>query len=431
LTQRSDMIDVYAQTAFEHAAIGLAGLDSQGRFLYTNPYLQKLFGFSVKKFTSLNFDEIVHPRSKSLLNEIFSKSEVGDQTHTLKEFNCFDSNGNSCWFDIKLTTIVDNNNEKQFIAVFEPTVTANAAIQNPHIGRKLFEAIAESIPTTLWLSDAEGEKLHFVNQAFIDTWELSREQALASSAEDLLEKLHPDDRKHIYNFSKEIINDRWNTNIRIITSDKKTRYLESTGTILRDHNNKAQYLLGVHHDITDSVVRAHKLETLNQQLQVSYQEVTRLNQFDQLTNCYNRTAALVYISDAFYQYKRYDISSSLVYIDLNHFKEINDEYGHHAGDLILKSFVTYMKNRIRQTDTLGRLGGDEFILLFPGTNKENALLFLQKETMEFTTKISEDVELTLSYAAGVQECELIFESVDEWLEASDKVMYSEKARMRD
>ena len=78
----------------------------------------------------------------------------------------------------------------------------------------------------------------------------------------------------------------------------------------------------------------------------------------------------------------------ILFIDFNKFIEVNVQLGQHAGDLVLKEFVQHMQKRIRQTDSIGRLSGDEFILLFTGTSAANSELFCKKKNQKFTTIIN-------------------------------------------
>ena len=419
--------------AFKYAAIGLAYLDFNGHFLLTNLALQNLLGYSDKTINTLLLNEILHPSNINQVNNSINELQSAAISKAHHQVQCFDTNGKHIWISLTLSTMPNSVGTPQYIiAVLDDSTEQMQGIDNPSMSRQLFETIAESIPTAVWLSDIEGKKLHFVNQSFLDIWPVSKEQAYQEDARNLLNYVHPDDQVSVRDIARNNLkNDVWALHFRMITPEKKTRYLETTGTILRDSNGKGTYLLGTHHDVTDSVMHAAKLENLNQQLQVSYEEVTQLSQFDPLTNCFNRKAILVYISNAYYQYTRYEIPSSIIFIDLNKFKEVNDKYGHHAGDLVLKEFARHMQLRLRQTDTIGRLGGDEFILLFPGTNAANSEMFLQKQKQEFTTKISDDLEVTLSYSAGIVECDFAFKTVEEWIDASDKAMYAEKALLKD
>ena len=429
LQQETSDIERHNTGAFKYAAIGLAYLDFNGRFLLSNPTLQDLLGYSEESFKTLLLNEILHPNEVNDINNSIKGLESADINKALHQVRCFDKNGSHCWVRLNLSCMPDSNGKAEYIiAVIEDISEQVQGIDNPSMNRQLFEAIAESIPTTVWLSDVDGKKMYFVNQAFLDTWHISKAEAYQNDASELLKFVHPDDLDSVRHVISELKkDDRWKHHFRIITPEKKTRYLDTNGIVLRDSNGKATYLLGTHQDVTESVMHAKKLENLNQQLQDSYEEVTRLNQFDPLTLCFNRTAALVYISDAYYQFTRYEIPSSVIFIDLNKFKEVNDKYGHHAGDLVLKEFVKHMQERIRQTDTIGRLGGDEFILLFPGTNATNSELFLQKQAQEFTTQINDELKITLSYSAGVAECDFSFNTLEEWIDAADKKMYQQKS----
>lgn len=429
LQQVTSDIEKLNTGAFKYAAIGLAYLDFTGRFLLSNPTLQNLLGYSEENFKTLLLNEILHPNEVNDINTSIKALESAEINKAHHQVRCFDKNGSRCSVSLTLSCMPDSKGKAQYIiAVLENFSEQVQDIDNPGMNRQLFEAIAESIPTTVWLSDIDGKKMHFVNQAFLDTWHLSKEEVYQDDATKLLKYIHPDDLDSVQQVASKLTkDDRWRHHFRIITPENNIRFLDTTGIVLRDSKGKAAYLLGTHQDVTDSVIHATKLENLNQQLQESYEEVTRLNQFDPLTSCFNRTAVLVYISNAYYQFKRYEIPSSVIFIDLDEFKEVNDKYGHHAGDLVLKEFVKHMQGRIRQTDTIGRLGGDEFILLFPGTNAANSELFLQKQAQEFTTTVNADLEITLSYSAGVAECDFSIKTLEEWIDSADKKMYQQKS----
>jgi len=433
LSQDRENFEQLNTGVFKYAALGMAYLNKMGRFILCNSVLQKQLGYSEDNFSNLLLSEILHPSDTDKVNKSIQDLLSEKAANASHQVRCFDHKGSANWIRLSLSIMpnASKDQDKLIIAILEDINDELNGLDHPTISRQLFEAIAESIPTTVWLSDINGKKMHFVNQAFLDTWHVSKEEAYQDNASDLLKYVHPDDQNSVSEaISSRKKNDRWKNNFRIITSDKKTRYLESTGIILRDSDSKPAYLLGTHQDVTERVIRTAELENLNQQLQVSYEEVTRLNQFDSLTSCFNRTAVLVYISNAYYQFMRYEIPSSVIFIDLNKFKLVNDQYGHNAGDLVLKTFVQHMQERIRKTDTIGRLGGDEFILLLPGTNAENSSLFLQKEKQTFITQLNEETEITLSYSAGIAECDFSFNTVEEWIDASDKAMYAQKALIK-
>jgi diguanylate cyclase (GGDEF)-like protein len=97
---------------------------------------------------------------------------------------------------------------------------------------------------------------------------------------------------------------------------------------------------------------------------------------DPLTGCYSRRSGEEILALQFEQSVRTQTPLSLAFIDLDHFKRINDSYGHEAGDKVLKSMVRLLTARLRRGDILTRWGGEEFLLILPNTNCQNAMLAL-------------------------------------------------------
>ena len=105
---------------------------------------------------------------------------------------------------------------------------------------------------------------------------------------------------------------------------------------------------------------------------------------DDLTGCYNRRHGMYTLREWFARSKRYGTPFSMIYFDLNGLKTINDKYGHQAGDLLLRSVVNSCKKLLRESDILFRMGGDEFMVLCPDTDKRGA--FICAERMQESVK---------------------------------------------
>ncbi len=138
--------------------------------------------------------------------------------------------------------------------------------------------------------------------------------------------------------------------------------------------------------------------------------------------------------------KRDHNNLSVVVIDLDDLKKINDKYGHTAGDILLKEFAEILKNSIRKSDTACRLGGDEFVVLLPATNKEGAHDMMQKlseklENHTFVTNKGEEIKgifasigiTTYPPENGTYQNDITFEKV---FERADKEMYKNKKKRK-
>ncbi|MCK4577117.1 GGDEF domain-containing protein, partial [candidate division WOR-3 bacterium] len=99
---------------------------------------------------------------------------------------------------------------------------------------------------------------------------------------------------------------------------------------------------------------------------------------DDLTGLYNRRYLLTVISKKLEEGQRVGIPLSIVLIDLDHFKDVNDTYGHRRGDVVLREFGMFLKALLRQDDTVFRYGGDEFICILPNANYEQAVMISQR-----------------------------------------------------
>jgi len=151
---------------------------------------------------------------------------------------------------------------------------------------------------------------------------------------------------------------------------------------------------------------------------------------DALTGLYNRRYVMDQLHRELSQAVRYGFDCSLVLIDLDNFKRVNDTYGHVAGDLVLKQVAHELQRNVRTADVLGRWGGEEFIVLVPHTNVEDAKLATQQWLaciQKDPVVLASGEELNISFSAGVtslcveegknvqQHIEILLEEVDRYL----------------
>lgn len=145
---------------------------------------------------------------------------------------------------------------------------------------------------------------------------------------------------------------------------------------------------------------------------------------DKLTGIYNRDYLDISIDEEMKYANEYKIAVSLIYLDIDNFKNINDTYGHSSGDIVLKEFAKAIKEVVRNRDVFARWGGDEFAILMPGTDIFGAQIAAEKirtaiENIEY--KDAGD----LSASIGIAEYNL-GESADDWFKRADKALYEAK-----
>ena len=118
----------------------------------------------------------------------------------------------------------------------------------------------------------------------------------------------------------------------------------------------------------------HGLEMEVEQRRAAEHRVEHLATHDPLTNLSNRRGLYEELSELIYRSQRYSFSSAVIYVDLDGFKNVNDHFGHEAGDQLLIQVATNFKSIVRQTDSIARIGGDEFIVLLTDIDSETTLI---------------------------------------------------------
>ncbi len=158
----------------------------------------------------------------------------------------------------------------------------------------------------------------------------------------------------------------------------------------------------------------------------------QLATMDELTKISNRRGFMVLAQQALKMCVRYSMPASLIYLDLNGFKTINDRFGHEAGDLALISFAGMLESFFRDSDVFARIGGDEFVILLTNTTTDKAQESIERFRVVLDKCNKETAEgISLSFCEGVVACEFDKDcSIEALLAAADKLMYTKKGRIK-
>lgn len=151
---------------------------------------------------------------------------------------------------------------------------------------------------------------------------------------------------------------------------------------------------------------------------------------DSLTGLPNRSMLIRKIDNAISKSKDSEEFFALCFIDLNKFKKVNDEYGHHVGDMLLKHLGEVLSDIIRDDDTLARIGGDEFVILFEHLKSLEYLDLTLKRIEEISKKnplnYTEDLTIPLSFSLGVSIYPKDGDNIEDLLNYADEKMYEDK-----
>lgn len=168
-----------------------------------------------------------------------------------------------------------------------------------------------------------------------------------------------------------------NLEYRIETKDSETRWVSHSWTPIMK-GDKVQLIVSIIRDISDSKKSEEQLSILYKELIKSNRQMGQLALRDSQTGLYNHRYLNEVIESEFYRARRYGHPLSAIMIDVDYFKSINDVYGHDFGDIVLKQLAKYLKQMVRRYDIVVRYGGEEFIILSPGTDRAKAMALAQR-----------------------------------------------------
>ncbi len=182
---------------------------------------------------------------------------------------------------------------------------------------------------------------------------------------------------------------------------------------------------GTQDDEKLGAVVSHTNITDRKLLELDYK---RLASSDPLTSLPNRRFFKETAKIELARFRRFGGTMSVLMMDLDHFKLVNDTYGHLAGDTVLKKVAAHCKAAVRGSDTFARIGGEEFVALLPGTDEAGAIILAEKlRLIVENLKIKTDAgKLQVTTSIGISSVESRDRSINAALERADKALYAAK-----
>lgn len=243
------------------------------------------------------------------------------------------------------------------------------------------------------------------------------------SVEDYKNRIHPEDLPRVMESLGEALAGKkeYRMQYRMIRSDQRQIWVEDRGDVVEKSSDGTPVrMVGAIHDVSDQIASKEKIE--------------ELIFFDPLTKLPNRQYIKDRIHRAISEAGRGGIYSGLTYLDLDEFKLVNDTYGHHIGDNLLREFGNRIQRAIRPTDMIARIGGDEYLILFErlGATPEGARAALEEGIKRILAGLSEEFDLgeMVRVKATASMGAVIFggdaTQFDEVLKHADIAMYAAK-----
>ena len=299
--------------------------------------------------------------------------------------------------------------------------------------------LAENARDVIWTMAPDGS-ITSVSQAVESLRGLTPEEAMVQP----IEQIHPPDSLAIsLGYFTQLLEDlqagrapqSFRGELEYYCRDGSTVWMDVIALPVLDEQGAFLELLGVSRDITERKRTALELqqaraeaEAANQALLAANRKLVLLATTDGLTGLWNRRELDERVRREIYRADRYGADLSLVLFDIDHFKDVNDRFGHLAGDQVLVELGRRVEAQLRSCDGVGRWGGEEFLVLMPNSRAEEARQMAERLRQRVEAEPFAVVgRVTIS--SGVVQRQP-WESAEAWFHRLDQVLYRAKERGR-
>lgn len=284
-----------------------------------------------------------------------------------------------------------------------------------------FQAFMANTPAVTFIKNSEGHYI-FVNKKFFNVFNKKPNEVLGKTDQDLW----PAETAAILRENdKLILKNNMPMSIEESTpnADGSLSYWLSSKFPLHDAQGNT-LLAGLSIDITDRKYYEVQLEDYHRRLETAITELERLSSTDALSGLKNKGAFSQRLEDEIVRAKRYNLPLSLLFLDIDKFKEFNDTFGHPAGDDAIKQVSRIIEAHARPSDFIARVGGEEFAVIFPCTDAQGAYIMAERLRRGVESSLWTKRHITVSI--GIAEMSDALGCSTDLTEAADQALYEAK-----
>ena len=281
-----------------------------------------------------------------------------------------------------------------------------------------FRQMAENIEEVFWLTDISKEQVLYVSPAYETIWGLNRDK-LYQFPKQWINAIHPEDRDRVYWAAHHLqASGEYDLEYRVIQPDGTVRHIHDRAFPIHNESGEAYRIAGIAQDISYRKEQAAHIHYL------AYH--------DALTDLPNRALVMDRLAHASAQADRHKEILAVLFLDLDRFKTINDTLGHPAGDSLLQQAAKRLKTTLREEDTIGRVGGDEFLILVSElTTLEDVGHVADKILKALSAPfLVADYELHVSASIGISLYPRDTDDADALIQYADTALYLAKEQGR-
>jgi diguanylate cyclase (GGDEF)-like protein/PAS domain S-box-containing protein len=299
-------------------------------------------------------------------------------------------------------------NPDHLVGVLHRSLQQKLSVQNLHDAYQIINR--SPVIAFLWRNE-KGWPVEFVSENVRSLCGYSAEEFISGriSYSDII---HPEDldrvKKEVQQVGQDIQKKSFqHAPYRIKTLEGQIKWLDDNTYLKRDNRGRITHYQGVVLDITERQKNAELLRCSKQQLEKMHAKLVQQKKIlevisitDELTGLYNRRHLKTVLEQEFERSKRHNTDLSCLLLDLDHFKLVNDRYGHEYGDTVLRNFANILSKTIRLSDFAFRYGGEEFLIILPQTNIEGAVQTGEKIRLYCATEKLKETNILVTVSVG-------------------------------
>ena len=396
--------------------------DDQGRFTFFNPAALAMLHLGEDEVIGRSFLKLIRQDKRRRVERFYLRQFGRKQKTTYHEFPIVDGHGVERWFGQNVQLVLDGNRIAGFQAIARDITERRKTELELQKSRGFIERIAATTPGILYVYDLVEQRTIFTNR--------EASVVLGYKPEDFREIdakgsgfFHPDDQAAV-GAHRETLRHAPDGDVRRIEfrarhADGHWVWLSSRETPFeRGADGLVTQTVGIAQDVTAGKAAQDKL---------AWQA-----NFDALTGLANRHHFWTRLQGALRRASIEHSETSLCLFDVDRFKEINDRFGHAAGDEVLEAIGNIVRAELRTTDIAGRLGGDEFCFALPGTDDNESARVAERmrerlSTLAFGMASGSTFSVTATFGVARSEPHM---DAKELMEAADRALYRAKSAGR-
>ncbi len=334
---------------------GIFGVNTIGQMTFVNPAALRILGFSEEEMLGQSVHDLIHHSHEDGSNyRVEDCPMYGSYTkatkNNVKNEVLWRKDGSYFPVEYASTPVVDQSQVMGAVVIFSDITQRKWAEEALRNSEGQLRALVSTIPDIIWLKDKDGVYLS-CNSMFERFFGARETDIVGKTDYDFVNRELADSfRGHdceAMSLGKPVIKEDWIT----FADDGHRAFMEAIKTPMYDARGMLIGVLGIGRDITERKQAEEKIR------QMAYH--------DSLTGLPNRKLFSDRLGIALVQAQRNRMEVGVAMLDLDNFKDVNDTLGHEGGDLLLKAAAERLSATLRKGDTVARVGGDEFVLIFP------------------------------------------------------------------